>query len=227
MAQHDIDATDIISRRSITSLISVHSAPVRDGLPDPPMKLGQDIIIEIPPTSAADDEAFVAALVEIINAAYTETEGDIFKPGYLRTSGQDIATLLRSSELAVASQHTSSGGRIPLGCISIQKLGETRAELGLFAVVAELRGNGLGRDLLEFAEQHCLSELGDSGAVVTQLNVLFPKHFEHPFKIRLQKWYMKLGYQIVRHRDFLLDYPQLAPLLTGPTEYRMLEKKLV
>ncbi|KAI2781187.1 hypothetical protein F4815DRAFT_498916 [Daldinia loculata] len=177
MASHDTDATEVISRQSITSPVSVPSAPVRRGLPDPPVKLGQDIIIEIPLSSAADDEAFVAALVEVINTAYTETEADIFKPGYLRTSAQDVATLVRSGELAVASQHTSSGGRIPLGCISIRKLGESRAELGLLAVVAELRGNGLGRDLVAFAEQCCLGELGGSGVVFTQLDVLFPKHF--------------------------------------------------
>ncbi|KAI1470517.1 uncharacterized protein F4812DRAFT_268536 [Daldinia caldariorum] len=207
--------------------VSVPSAPLTGGLSDPPVKSSRNIEIEIPPSSIADDEAFVATLVGIINAAYTETEADIFKPGYVRTSVQDIGTLIRSGQLATASEITTpSGGRVPLGCISIQKLSDSRAELGLFAVAAELRRQGLGRDLLRFAEQWCLDNLGGPGVAIAELHLLFPTHFEHPFKVRLQEWYTRKGYHLTGSRDFLLDYPQLEPLLAGPTEYRILQKKL-
>ncbi|OTB13138.1 hypothetical protein K445DRAFT_320325 [Daldinia sp. EC12] len=211
----------------MATTLSVPSAPLKGGQSDPPTTSDQNITIEIPSSSVADDEIFVAALVGIINAAYAETEAGIFKPGYIRTSAQDVAGLIRSGQLATASQlATPSSSRAPLGCISIRKLSDTSAELGLFAVMPELRGNGLGRDLLKFAEQWCLEKLGGPGVAVAQLDLLFPTHFEHPFKMRLQKWYTKQGYRLVGTRDFLLEYPTYAALLAGPTEYRHFEKTL-
>lgn len=195
----------------------------------------QNVTIEIPPASVAEDEVYTEALTEIINAAYSETEAGIFKPGYLRTSASDVAKFLKAGTLVVASVPTtasntppkSTSGRLPLGCISIKKLSEHRAELGLFAVAVSQRGNGVGRDLMAWAEQWCRDNLGGPGVAVAQLDLLVPTHFDHPFKKRLDVWYTRLGYKIVGRRDFALDYPDLAPQLAGPTEYRMYEKTLV
>ncbi|OTA56078.1 hypothetical protein K449DRAFT_399774 [Hypoxylon sp. EC38] len=202
---------------------------------DVPAKKEQTATIEIPPASVAEDEAYTATLTEIINAAYGETEAGIFKPGYLRTSTSDVAKFLKAGTLAVASVPAtasdaapkSTSGRTPLGCISIKKLSENRAELGLFAVAVSQRGNGVGRDLMTWAERWCRDNLGGPGVAVAQLDLLVPTHFEHPFKKRLDVWYTRLGYKIVGRRDFALDYPDLAPQLAGPTEYRMYEKTLV
>ncbi|KAI1386078.1 uncharacterized protein F4822DRAFT_408874, partial [Hypoxylon trugodes] len=168
------------------------------------------ITIEIPPTSVADDETFVTTIVGTVNAAYAQDEAGIFKPGYLRTK----------------TTPQSPSGRTPLGCISIRKLSDTRGELGLFAVSLDQRGRGFGRDLLVFAENWCRDNLGGPGVAISQVDLLVPTHFEHPFKVRLNAWYSKLGYQLVGRQDFAVEYPSLAPQLAGPTEYRLYEKKL-
>ncbi|KAI1410216.1 hypothetical protein F5Y13DRAFT_167960 [Hypoxylon sp. FL1857] len=199
-----------------------------------PTKKRQNVTIEFPPASVADDEAFTAALTDIINAAYTETEAGIFKPGYLRTSANDVAEFLKAGSLAVASipattsdaTSNTTSGRTPLGCISIKRLSKNRAELGLFAVAMSQRGSGLGRDLMTWAERWCSDNLGGPGVAVVQLDLLVPTHFDHLFKKRLDVWYTRLGYKVVGRRDFALDYPNLAPQLAGPTEYRMYEKTL-
>lgn len=213
----------------------VPSSSLNDTASNAPTKKEQNVTIEIPPASVAEDEAFTAALTEIINAAYSETEAGIFKPGYLRTSASEVAKFLKAGTLVVASipaptsdpTPKSASGRTPLGCISIKKLSENRAELGLFAVAMSQRGNGVGRDLMAWAERWCHDNLGGPGVAVAQLDLLVPTHFDHPFKKRLDVWYTRLGYRIVGRRDFALDYPDLAPQLAGPTEYRMYEKTLV
>ncbi|KAI2466320.1 hypothetical protein F4781DRAFT_406033 [Annulohypoxylon bovei var. microspora] len=200
-----------------------------DAVSDSLSKKAPNVAIEFPHISLADDESFTAALADLVNAGYGEAEAGIFKPGYLRTSASDIAKFITAGDLVVASVTTpkSTSGRVPLGCISIKKLSENRAELGLFAVVIEQRGSGIGRDLMDWAEQWCLDNLGGPGVAIAQLDLLFPTHFAHPFKARLDTWYTKRGYRITGSRDFALDYPSLAPLLAGPTEYRVYERTLV
>ncbi|KAL7627327.1 hypothetical protein AAE478_001519 [Parahypoxylon ruwenzoriense] len=198
------------------------------------------ITIEIPPASAADNEALTEALAVVVNAAYDEAEAGIFKPGYSRTCARDLAALIRAGELAVAffpaSQQRQqqqaldvSDGRskrAPVGCISMRRVGPVRGELGMFAVGAAQRGTGVGRELLTFAEHWCRERFGGEEAVA-QLELLVPTHFESAFKTRIGAWYARAGYVLVGCRDFAADYPRLAPLLAGPTEYRVMEKRLV
>ncbi|KAI1399069.1 hypothetical protein F4819DRAFT_435554 [Hypoxylon fuscum] len=236
MAERETASGETLSRPAAVVASTVPPAPIGNTPSDPSsQKEKENVTIEIPPASFADDEVFTSALVDLIIAAYDEAEADIFKPGYTRTSAQDVAALVRAGKLVVASRLTTSSdaesalasGRVPVGCISINKLSENRAELGMFAVGMTQRGTGLGRDLMAFAERWVLDNLGGPGVAFSQLDLLVPTHFEHVFKARLGAWYARLGYQVVGRRDFALDYPRLAPLLAGPTEYRVYEKKLV
>ncbi|KAI4859840.1 hypothetical protein F4820DRAFT_138719 [Hypoxylon rubiginosum] len=240
MAEHKTPQGEAIPEQAAIVISTVPPASTVSDSSKTPTKEQQDIkenaTIELPPASVADDAIYVATLVDIINAAYNETEADIFKPGYVRTTPQGVEEILRAGELAVASVPAAaasssppagSSGRVPVGCISIKKLGATRAELGMFAVGPAQRGTGLGRDLIAFAERWCRDALGGPGVAVAQLDLLVPTHVEHAFKARLGAWYGRLGYRMVGSRDFALDYPRLAPLLAGPTEYRVFEKTLV
>ncbi|KAI1089048.1 hypothetical protein F5B19DRAFT_495792 [Rostrohypoxylon terebratum] len=194
-----------------------------------PSKKVSDVAIEFPDVSFADDEGFTTALADVVNVGYAEAEAGIFKPGYLRTSASEIAGFIKAGVLIVASVPSpeTPSSRVPLGCISLKKLGENRAELGLFAVAIEQRGSGIGRDLIDWAERWCLDNLGGPGVAIVQLDLLVPTHFTHQFKVRLDLWYTKRGYRMTGSRDFTLDYPHLAPQLAGPTEYRLYEKTLV
>lgn len=176
------------------------------------------IAVRFPATSAADDPKFVNILVDVVNAVYSEAEQGIFKPGYQRTTFAEVAGLIRSGQLAVAYGDQED----PVGCIFVKVLSPTRGDFGMLALDSAYRGGGFGRQMALFAEQHCRG----LGCTVMQLELLVPTTFNHAFKERMQAWYLRMGYEIVNLGQFEKEYPALAPLLAGPTEYRIFEKPL-
>ncbi|KAI0541561.1 hypothetical protein GGR58DRAFT_432973 [Xylaria digitata] len=190
--------------------------------------------IEVPPSSAADDEQLTEALTALVNAVYSTAERGIYSTDFERTSTKDVADLLRAGKLAIAylprpdgnedagSFHLTRG--TPIGCISMKQISPTTGEFGMLAVDPAHRGAGVGGGLVRFAEERCYRNLG-LGAM--RLELLAPIHFEHVGKTRLQAWYESLGYVRVELRDFKKAYPHLHELLSGPTEFRVFEKKLV
>ncbi|WQF89235.1 Putative GNAT domain, acyl-CoA N-acyltransferase [Colletotrichum destructivum] len=185
-----------------------------------PSQLTDPVTIEFPPVSAAERTEFVHDIVNVVNKSYTETEGDIFLPGYQRTSPLEVADLIRTGRLAVAFQ---SPAKEPVGCVSLKSVSPTQNSFAMLALSPAYRGLGLGKKLVQFVEEHSQSQ----GCKVMQLELLVPTTFEHPFKRRIQAWYSKMGYQVVKVGQFEEDYPAIAPLLAGPAEYRISEKALV
>ncbi|KAJ4308057.1 hypothetical protein N0V84_012324 [Fusarium piperis] len=163
------------------------------------------VVIKIPPSSHADDESFSATVASIVNTAYTEAEQDIFLPNYQRTSPTEIAQFVRNGQLAVA--YLEDCGH-PIGCVCIKLLGPGRGEFGMLALDAKHQGAG-------------------NGCTIMQLEVLVPTTFHHAGKERMQAWYQRLGYQVIKLGRFDEDYPELAKILSGPTDYKIFEKKLV
>ncbi|RYP34035.1 hypothetical protein DL767_004477 [Monosporascus sp. MG133] len=226
-----------------------------DGVAPAPACSTEDYKIEIPPPAAADDAPFVDRLVRIVNEVYLEAEVGIWRDGFQRTSAAEVAEMIRAGELAVAylvngnSRSSSISNKSdtnddkdsnmarsqpqpqpqPIGCVCIKKLpvgedaGEEKGEFGMLALDAAHRGGGLGRAMVRFAEDRCRGR----GLATVQLELLFPTAFEHAFKARLQRWYARMGYAEVRLGSFADDFPCLAPLLAGPCEYRIFEKRLV
>jgi GNAT superfamily N-acetyltransferase len=189
--------------------------------PPPP---ADTVRVSIPPAALADDQQAVLALTAIVNAVYHETESDLFVAGYQRTNEAEIAAFLRAGQLAVASL-----GDAPLppadkilGCVCVKRLSPRLGEFGMLALSPAHRGGGLGSRMARFAEDHCRA----MGCAAMQLEILIPQTFEHAFKARLLKWYVRMGYQLVKLGNFLEDYPHIAVLLAGPTEYRVFEKAL-
>ncbi|KAI0508785.1 hypothetical protein F5B22DRAFT_384418 [Xylaria bambusicola] len=182
--------------------------------------------ITVPPSSAADDEALVQALTLLVNAVYSEAERGIYSTQFERTSTSDIAALLRAGELAVAYLSPFDENSAPTGCIAMKQAGPSTGEFGMLAVDPAHRGSGVGRDLVFFAEDWCRRRLLGVRNAAMRLELLFPVHFQHEGKLRLQAWYEKLGYVLIELRDFEKAYPRLFELLSGPTEFRVYEKKL-
>ncbi|KAI1274298.1 hypothetical protein F5Y07DRAFT_220500 [Xylaria sp. FL0933] len=206
--------------------------------------------IFVPPPSAADDAELTTALTRLVNKVYGEAERGIYSTDFERTSEEDVAELLRAGKVAIAylphldaanttnpkadddpatttttttdqKFHQTHG--TPIGCISMKQVGPSTGEFGMLAVDPTYRGAGVGRDLVSFAEAWCRERLG---LRAMRLELLAPVHFEHAGKTRLQAWYTrKLGYAFVELRDFEAAYPRLFELLSGPTEFRVFEKK--
>ncbi|KAM0425718.1 hypothetical protein ACHAPT_008965 [Fusarium lateritium] len=177
------------------------------------------IVIKIPPSADANDTSLASTIASIVNIAYTEAERDLFLPDYQRTSAEEVAQFIRNGQLAVAYLEDSGH---PIGCVVIKLLGPSRGEFGMLALDAKHQGAGLGRQLAMFAEAECRR----NGCTMMQLEVLVPKTFRHAGKERMQAWYQRLGYEIVKLGSFDEDYPELAKILSGPTDYRIFEKKL-
>ncbi|KAH7316785.1 hypothetical protein B0I35DRAFT_434000 [Stachybotrys elegans] len=186
------------------------------------------VTITIPPLSAADDENLVLHVTELVNNVYGVAEGDIFKPPYSRTNQDEIRAMILNGQLALAYQEPESNANAekskgPIGCIQIKIFAPGRGRFGMLALNETYRGGGLGKKLVEFAEKYCL----EKGCTFMHVEALVPTTFQHAFKLRLEAWYMRMGYKLTEIGSFAEDFPHLAPLLRGPTDYKMFEKRLV
>jgi hypothetical protein len=86
----------------------------------------------------------------------------------------------------------------------------------------EQRGTGVGRALVEFAEQRTR----ERGRRAMQLELLVPRAWDHPSKEFLKAWYGRIGYRLIRTGSLEDSYPQLAPLLATGCDLLGYEKPL-
>lgn len=194
--------------------------------------------IQFPDVSVAEDAKVVTTIVEIVNKVFREAETGIFHPGYERTSKAEIANLIRAGLLGIATvpagdiqaqqdpESTSTHKDVSMkviGCVYVTQLSAKRGNFGMLALDAEHHGGGLGRAMVQFAENHCQKQ----GCTIMQLELLVPTTFEHAFKTRMEAWYQRMGYQVIKLGSFDKEYPHLAPHLTGPMDYKYFEKKLI
>ncbi|KAI1420775.1 hypothetical protein F5Y12DRAFT_89094 [Xylaria sp. FL1777] len=165
------------------------------------LRAGEVAVAYLPHRSSSDADAAAAAANNKNNKnnnAQHEEEGEGSAATFLETHGT------------------------PIGCIAMKQASPTTGEFGMLAVDPTHRGGGVGRDLVVFAEEWCRGRLG---LQAMRLELLAPVHFEHVGKTRLQAWYERLGYVRLELRDFEKAYPRLYELLSGPTEFRVFEKK--
>ncbi|OIW25355.1 hypothetical protein CONLIGDRAFT_636408 [Coniochaeta ligniaria NRRL 30616] len=187
-------------------------------------------IIAFPPQeAAAQDDKLVKYITEVINRSYLETEADFWIPGFERTNEDEIRDYLRSGALALAWRGDSSFeqhgdlSKDLLGCVKITMFpDEETGEFGMLACSAASRGIGVGRELLRFAED----EARRRGAKHMRLELLQGNGWRHDFKDRLEAWYGRSGYQLVRVEDVQKNWAFLKPLLAKPTVMKVFIKQL-
>ncbi|KAK4445609.1 hypothetical protein QBC34DRAFT_413131 [Podospora aff. communis PSN243] len=188
--------------------------------------------ITIPSPSLADNDTITTHLTSLINAVYTTTEAGIFGPTYARTSPPEVRNFLLAGELAIANlpsppssptlEPTPPPAESIIGVIRISSHSPTTGEFGLFAVDPAYQGTGVGRSLIHFAEQECKQK----GMDKMQCELLVPVGWEHPFKKRLQTWYERMGYAVVRREEFGREFFELAGHLVTEAELVVFEKGL-
>ncbi|KAK0725266.1 hypothetical protein B0H67DRAFT_550873 [Lasiosphaeris hirsuta] len=193
----------------------------------------EPVQIAIPDPSITADTALIARLTELVNIVYTGAEEGLFSPAYRRTNEAELRQLLNDGVLALAwvgaptVSSTPAPSTIPasalVGCVRITSLSPTHGDFGMLVCDPAFRGSGTGRDLVRFAEEACRA----AGKTVMQCELLVSVEFSHPFKTRMQGWYERMGYRVVKNGDFGADYPHIAPHLITKTEYRVFEKGLV
>ena len=185
--------------------------------------------IAIPPQEAAQDEEIVTYLTHLVNRIYFDSEASFWTPGFNRTSASEIKDYLSSRALALAWRGNSSFSRHGdlaadlLGCVNIKMFpAEETGEFGMLACDPVSRGIGVGRGLLEFAED----EARRRGARRMRLELLQGDGWRHEFKDRLEAWYGRNGYQLAAVEDVQKNWAFLVPLLARPTVMKVFIKQL-
>lgn len=177
----------------------------------------QQLQIELLTAAASDDHPLVDTITKLVNQVYSEAEWGLWELGAVRTSAAEMAGMIRDSTIAVARL----AGRI-VGCIRVQRLHTGEGEFGLLVADPRLRGIGIGRELVRFAEQTCRHD----GLTTIQLELLVPRHWTHPSKEFLAAWYTRIGYRLVRTGSLEDSYPSLAPMLATPCDFAIYHKDL-
>lgn len=178
------------------------------------------IAIELLPATAATDDGLVAELADLVNRVYAVAEEGLWLNGANRTSPDEIAGLILAGEIAVAREGGSDGSIV--GSVRVHTVDEATGEFGMLVADPGRRGEGIGRDLIGFAE----NQFGRRGVPTMQLELLVPRDWAHPTKEFLDAWYRRLGYRPVRTGQIDDDYPHLAPLLATACDYVIYHKHL-
>jgi GNAT superfamily N-acetyltransferase len=157
-----------------------------------------------------EDVGQAPRLTELINDVYAVAESGMWVDGAQRTTVEAMRALIAAGEIVVTDG----------GVVRVRRLSADRGEFGMLAADPARRGEGIGRALVAFAEQHC-APLG-----TMQLELLVPRDFKHPSKVFLDEWYRRLGYRVVRRTRLAEFNPELEPLLATPCELLIYEKAL-
>lgn len=156
-------------------------------------------------------------LADLVNDVYAVAEEGLWVDGATRTSAAEVADFTQAGEIAVAVQ----GERL-IGCARIQRLDENMSEFGMLAVAPSHRSLGIGRELVQFAEQRGR----DIGCDTMQLELLVPRGWKHPSKEFLAQWYERMGYSAGTTGPVDELYPNLSPLLATPCEFVIYRKTI-
>jgi GNAT superfamily N-acetyltransferase len=173
--------------------------------------------IEMLPAAAASDDALVREITDLVNRVYEVAEEGLWVDGFARTNPEEMSELIAAGEIALARMD----GQI-VGSVRVQELEGGEGEFGMLVADPARRGEGIGRELLTFAEDLARQR----GSAAMQLELLVPRHWSHPNKRFLHAWYTRIGYRPVRSGRIDESYPHLAPLLATPCDFVIYRKEL-
>ncbi len=133
----------------------------------------------------------VPAIVALVNAAFNvETNVGIFLEG-VRTDEKNVIELMQKGEFFLME----GVSRQIFASIYVEVHGE-RGYFGMLAVELSFQSRGLGRALIEFAEEFCRN----NGCTVMDLKVLSPR-------TELLPYYLNLGYENMGTDEFRPSRP--------------------
>jgi GNAT superfamily N-acetyltransferase len=179
--------------------------------PSPPLE------VALLPDAASSDGQLVREVTDLVNRVYGTAEDGLWVDGATRTTTAEMAEMIATGQIAVARVD----GQI-VGSVRVQQLDSGEGEFGLLVADPARRGEGIGRELVGFAEE--LSR--QRGRGVMQLEVLMPREWTLENKEFLHAWYTRIGYRPVRRGTIDERYPQLAPLLATPCDFVIYSKDL-
>ncbi|MBU2666036.1 GNAT family N-acetyltransferase [Actinoplanes bogorensis] len=175
------------------------------------------LAIDFVPVERAGDEWFVAGVVALVNRVYADAEAGMWDDGADRTDASTVAAMIGAGELVAAFD----GDRL-VGTVRAVRLDRGTGEFGMLVADPDVRGQGVGRELVRFAEEH----FGGLGCDTMQLELLVPQAWKHPVKEFLRSWYTRMGYAQVTVGDLATGFPHLVPRLATPCDFLIFRKGL-
>jgi N-acetylglutamate synthase-like GNAT family acetyltransferase len=139
-----------------------------------------------------------------------ETPGNATNPG-------EVERLLRSQALILAE----IDGRL-VGAVNVNLMNDGIGEFGMLVADLNQRGKGIGSALVDWAEHRAR----DIGCHTMQLELLTPRHWTHPSKEFMKRWYSRIGYTPQATEPFELLHPELASELAAECDYTVWHKSL-
>jgi GNAT superfamily N-acetyltransferase len=157
---------------------------------------------------------------ELLIHAYAETEKEIWGDNYVRVSLEEYKQDIENETVFTAKLDDEVVGTILLASIA-----EGTFSFSLLAVDFSKKGFGIGRLLIEKAEQTAL----EYGGKKMSIEILKPKNEAVPFKDQLGQWYQRLGYEFTGSKSFIELKPkkvEKAKELITDAVFDCYEKKL-
>lgn len=145
-------------------------------------------------------------LYEILIHAYAETEQSVWGENYVRIQKDEFIALIAKGEIFYAQLNDSV-----VGSIYVYRKNESTFSFGLLSADFSLKGIGIGKALVDYAEAHAIEQ----GATYMDLEILRPIDEEVPFKEVLKQWYTKLGYVYTLSGTFVELKPDKASKAKG------------
>ena len=153
--------------------------------------------------------------------AYAVTEREIWGENYSRLSLDEFKSLIISGEVYVAREASEI-----VGSITVSRLDSESFGFGLLNADFSKSGKGIGRKLIEVAEQHALRH----EAKYMKIEILRPSNEEIPQKMKLANWYSAMGYEFIESMSFeerKPDKAEKALKLISPTQFDCYTKTLI
>ena len=110
-----------------------------------------------------------------------------------------------------------------VGSVNVKRMGGGVGEFGMLVADPAYRGEGIGSALVEHAEQWAR----ESACHTMRLELLTPRHWNHPSKEFLRQWYFRIGYTPQTTEAFESMHPELVPELATECDFTVWHKPLV
>ena len=166
------------------------------------------------------DDGDVDRLVDLVERAYRGessragwcTEADLL--GGQRVDHEMMRATLADDDVVVLVLSDDEG---PLACCELRRLDDDRASLGMFAVDPARQAGGLGRAVLEQAEEQVVQRWGVRRLELTVIDV----------RQALIEWYERRGFvRTGEHRPFPYGDERFGEPRVDDLRFAVLEKRL-
>ena len=180
------------------------------------MKQPQKVTTRFPIASDLRADS-IKRLSDLINEVYDDAESGMWKRKGTRTNPAEVERLLRAQALILAE---IDGALV--GSVNVSLMRDGVGELGMLVADLNHRGKGIGSALVDRAENWARAMVCQT----MRLELLTPRHWTHPSKEFLKRWYSRMGYKPQATESFEIRHPELVPELATECDFTVWHKSL-